>query len=63
MVNKIIDKYMVDHSGDFGGGAYSIHRDFSNCINTTPSSNCGHMVVEVYETINKNMHPLSRQKS
>lgn len=40
---------MVDHSGDFGGGAYSVHKDFANCINTTPGSNCGHMVFEVYE--------------
>ena len=44
----LVDKFMVDHSGDFGGGAYSIHRDISNCINTTACSNCGHMVFEVY---------------
>lgn len=63
MERKFIDKFMLDHSGDFGGGAYSIHRDFSNCINTTPASNCGHMVVEVYGVISKDMHSFSREKS
>lgn len=45
----LIDRFMVDHSGDFGGGSYSIHRDFANCIATTIGSNDGHMVFEIYE--------------
>ena len=47
---KLIDKFMADYSG-FGGGIYSIHRDFANSLSTTPLSNRGHMVFEIYEII------------
>ena len=40
-------RIMIDHCGDFGGGTYSIHKNFANCIATTPGSNNGHMVLEM----------------
>lgn len=46
---KAIDKFMIDHCGDFGSNNYSIHKDVANCIATTVSSNKGHMVCEVYK--------------
>lgn len=58
----LIDKYMVDHSGDFGSGNYSIHRDWSNCVGTVSNSNCGHMVLMIY-VCNKNSGSTSGQKS
>ena len=49
MYREIIDKFMVDHHGDFSGGGWSIHRDKANAVGTVSNSNQGHMVVVIYK--------------
>ena len=49
MHKEIVDKFMVDHHGDFSGGGWSIHRDKANAVGTVSNSNQGHMVVVIYK--------------